>query len=254
MRKKIVAGNWKMNLQPAEAASLVRNIATATANGEIEGVDLLVCPPALYLPMALNNWQPEQALPIGAQNCHFEQSGAFTGEISAEMLAAIGVQYCITGHSERRTLFGESDETVQKKTAAIIESGMQAIVCCGETLDERENNHQQEVVGRQLNTALKGLSEKQMKKVIIAYEPVWAIGTGKTASSDQAQEMHLFIRRQLKEIFSISIADSTAILYGGSCKPGNAAELFSQPDVDGGLIGGASLNADDFLAIARSFN
>lgn len=254
MRKKIVAGNWKMNLQPAEAAALVREVSLSYADPEYDGVVLLVCPPALYLPLALNDWQPEHKLLIGAQNCHAEKSGAFTGEVSAEMLAAIGVSYCIVGHSERRTIFGESDEVVQQKTAAILRSGMKAIVCCGETLDERENNQQEEVVGRQLKVALNGLSKQKMQQITIAYEPVWAIGTGKTASSDQAQEMHHFIREQLSKLFSEGMADETSILYGGSCKPGNARELFDQPDVDGGLIGGASLDAEDFLAIARSFN
>ena len=253
MRKKIVAGNWKMNLQPAEAASLTRNIASASTGAAYEDVELIICPPALYLPLALNDWQPEQNLPVGAQNCHFEKSGAFTGEISPDMLTAIGAEYCITGHSERRTLFGENDEIIRKKTEAILKSGMKAIVCCGETLDERENNQQEEVVGRQLKVALEGISEDRMKNVIIAYEPVWAIGTGKTASSEQAQEMHRYIRNQLTRLFGEEIAEGTSILYGGSCKPNNAAELFAQTDVDGGLIGGASLNADDFLAIARSF-
>ncbi len=253
-RKKIIAGNWKMNLQPAEAAALVRTISAETQQGRINQVHLLVCPPSLYLPLALNNWQPNSDLPVGAQNCYFEDSGAFTGEISAEMLAAMGVKYCITGHSERRSLFGETDEIVRKKTAAILKMGLQAIVCCGETLQERESGHHQEVVKRQLNIALNGLSQEQMKNVVIAYEPVWAIGTGKTATSDQAQEMHAFIRVFLTEVFGTETAESTSILYGGSCKPSNAVELFSQPDVDGGLIGGASLIAEDFLAIARSFH
>jgi len=253
MRKKIVAGNWKMNLQPAEAAALVRDIAAEAARLRADGVEMLICPPALYLPLALNNWQPEQTLAVGAQNCHFETSGAFTGEISAEMLSAIGVSHCIVGHSERRSLFGETDEVVQQKTAAVLNAGMVAIVCCGETLEERESNSQETVVARQLQKALHGLSSDQMKQIIIAYEPVWAIGTGKTASSDQAQQMHAFIRSEIATMFDGRVAEEISILYGGSCKPSNAAELFAQPDVDGGLIGGAALDAEDFLAIAQSF-
>lgn len=253
MRKKIVAGNWKMNLQPAEAAALVRDIALEAEGIQDDGVELIVCPPSIYLPLALNNWQPEQVLPVGAQNCYFESSGAFTGELAAPMLDAIGVKYCIVGHSERRSLFGETDEIVQRKTAAVIDSGLTAIVCCGETLEEREASAHFDVVARQLHKALGDLSPKQMEHVVIAYEPVWAIGTGKTASSEQAQEIHAFIRSEVKKMFNAKIADETSILYGGSCKPSNATELFAQPDVDGGLIGGASLDASDFLAIARSF-
>lgn len=253
MRKKIVAGNWKMNLQPAEAAALVRDIANEVEAIQDQQVELIICPPSLYLPLALNSWQPDQILPVGAQNCHFENAGAYTGELAASMLDAIGVKYCIVGHSERRSLFGETDEIVQRKTAAVIRSGMTAIVCCGETLEERDANQHFKVVSRQLKQALGALKLNQMKQVIIAYEPVWAIGTGKTASSAQAQEMHAFIRNEIATIFGDDVAQEISILYGGSCKPSNAAELFSQPDVDGGLIGGASLNATDFLAIARSF-
>lgn len=253
MRKNFVAGNWKMNLQPADAAALVRSIAEANDHPDFDEVEMIVCPPALYLPLALNNWQRGHRLPVGAQNCHWEPAGAFTGEISAQMLASVGVTHCIVGHSERRTLFGEDDATVQQKTTAILEAGLIAIVCCGETLAEREAGKAEEVVGRQLKTALKEVDEKSIENVIVAYEPVWAIGTGKTASSEQAQEMHAFIRTQLSGLFSNEIAGKISILYGGSCKPSNAQELFAQPDVDGGLIGGASLNVDDFLAIAESF-
>lgn len=252
MRKKIVAGNWKMNLQPAEAAALVRELADEVEELREQGVALLVCPPSLYLPLALNEWQPDQLLAVGAQNCHFEKTGAYTGEISAEMCCAIGVKYCIVGHSERRALFGETDETIKEKAAAVVSSGMTAIVCCGETLEQRESGKHETIVARQLQMALEKISQRKMDKVIIAYEPVWAIGTGETATSDQAQEMHAFIRKELGHHFDEKIADNTSILYGGSCKPDNAAELFAQPDVDGGLIGGASLKADDFLAIARS--
>jgi len=242
-----------MNLQPAEAAKLVREIAEAASMPEYEKVDIVVCPPSPYLPLALNNWQRGHNLPIGAQNCHWESSGAYTGEVSAEMLHSIGVDYCIIGHSERRSYFGETDQEVGKKVQAALGSALQAIICCGETLEERKADRHREVVKRQLTAALKGVQKSDLKNVIIAYEPVWAIGTGETASSGQAQEMHAFIRNTLAGFFDEAIADQVSILYGGSCKPGNAAELFAQPDVDGGLIGGASLVADDFLAIARSF-
>lgn len=241
-----------MNLQPAEAAGLVRTIADAAQNAA-PGVELIVCPPAVYLPLALNEWQRGSALPVGAQNCHWEKSGAYTGEVSPEMLNAIGVSHCIVGHSERRSLFGETDEDVARKVEAVINAGMQAICCCGETLEEREAERQEEVVGAQLRVALGALSPAQAEHLIIAYEPVWAIGTGETASSQQAQAMHAFIRSGLEQILGSVLAENIPVLYGGSCKPDNAAELFAQPDVDGGLIGGASLNADDFLAIARAF-
>lgn len=249
----MVAGNWKMNLQPAEAAKLVREVAEAASMPEYEEVETVVCPPALYLPLALNNWQRGHNLPIGAQNCHWESSGAYTGEVSPEMLHSIGVTYVIIGHSERRSYFGETDASVSKKVQAALGSELRAIVCCGETLEERKADRHREVVERQIKAALNGLTQSDMKKVIIAYEPVWAIGTGETATSEQAQEMHAFIRETLSNLFDDATANDMSILYGGSCKPGNAAELFAQPDVDGGLIGGASLVAEDFLAIARSF-
>ena len=253
MRKKMIAGDWKINLQPAEAAALVRDLADEVKEIDERGVILLICPPALYLPLALNEWQPHQLLAVGAQNCHYEKAGAYTGEISAEMCCAIGVKFCIVGHSERRALFGETDEMIKEKAAAVVATGMTAIVCCGETLEQRESGEHETVVARQLQMALEKISKPNMDKVIIAYEPVWAIGTGETATSGQAQQMHAFIRKELAQHFDDKIADNTSILYGGSCKPDNAAELFAQPDVDGGLIGGASLNADQFTAIARSF-
>lgn len=254
MRRKMVVGNWKMNLQPADAASLVREIAEEGENPALSQVELVVCPPALYLPLALKDWQPSGTLPVGAQNCHWEESGAYTGEWSANMLKAIGVAYCILGHSERRAQFGETNEVVGKKMKAAVDSGLRAILCCGETFAERENNTYFDVVKSQLKEGLSAVPETEMSNVIVAYEPVWAIGTGKTASSDQAQEMHAHIRQVLADIYSQKMADSTTILYGGSCKPSNANELFAQPDVDGGLIGGASLDAEQFLQIAASFS
>ncbi len=242
-----------MNLQPAEGAALVRELSAETQTLQQSGVTMIVCPPLIYTAWALSDWQREGSIEVGAQNCYYETSGAYTGEVSAAMLANLGVTYCIVGHSERRSLFGESDEVVRCKTEAVVAQGMTAIVCCGETLEEREEGQEKEVVARQLREALGGVSNEQMKQIVIAYEPVWAIGTGKTASTAQAQEMHAFIRTVLAELFGGETAQDISILYGGSCKPDNAAELFACEDVDGGLIGGASLNANDFLAIANSF-
>jgi len=253
MRKKIVAGNWKMNPLPAETAILLESIIELHANDKNSAVQLIVCPPALYIQSAMRHLADSDGIAVGAQNCYFEKSGAYTGEVSAAMLAALKVEYCIVGHSERRAIFGESDHWVNLKTKALLSQGISPIVCCGELLEERENNQQFEVVSRQLKSALNGLSADDMKQVVIAYEPVWAIGTGKTASSIQAQEMHAFIRNELSTAFGVQRANETSILYGGSCKPDNARELFACADVDGGLIGGASLNAQDFIAIANSF-
>lgn len=249
----MVVGNWKMNLQPARAASLVRTIAQEAEKPQYEQVELVVCPPALYLPLALKDWQPAGSLAVGAQNCHWEESGAYTGEWSAQMLRAIGVEYCIIGHSERRAQFGETNQVVGDKIKAAVQAGLGTILCCGETLAEREGGTHFEVVERQLLDGLSGVDKSQFAEVIVAYEPVWAIGTGKTASSAQAQEMHSAIRQVLAQKFGGPQADATTLLYGGSCKPSNAAELFAQPDVDGGLIGGASLDAEQFLQIAASF-
>jgi triosephosphate isomerase len=253
MRRKIVAGNWKMNPQPAEAALLIDAIVLEWRDDNPSNVQIIICPPSLYLQSLLNNQPPMSNLGVGAQNCYFEKNGAFTGEVSAIMLASMGVQYCLVGHSERRSMFGETDEWVNLKAKALVSSNVSPIICCGELLNERENNQQFEVVANQLKRALTGFSDKNMEKVIIAYEPVWAIGTGKTATSNQAQEMHAFIRNELKAHFGVQVANQTPILYGGSCKPDNAKELFACADVDGGLIGGASLNANDFLAIADAF-
>ena len=190
---------------------------------------------------------------IGAENCHWAVSGAFTGEISAEMLKACGVEYVITGHSERRTYFGDTDVTVQKRTRAALDAGLTVIVCVGEYLEQREQGITDELVAMQTKIALGGVTEEELKRIIIAYEPVWAIGTGKTASAEQAQEIHAYIRQVLAAKFGAA-AQETAILYGGSCKPSNAAEIFAKEDVDGGLIGGAALKAEDFLAIGKGFS
>ncbi|NCP46689.1 MAG: triose-phosphate isomerase [Flavobacteriales bacterium CG18_big_fil_WC_8_21_14_2_50_32_9] len=249
MRKKIVAGNWKMNTSFEEAITLIEEIKKCTISN---GLELIVNPPFVYCqPLAQS--LKSSAIKLGAQNCSEHQSGAFTGEIAATMLQSIGVTYVIIGHSERRSLFNETDETIAKKINQAIHSNLQPIFCCGEQLSEREANNHFERVKTQLENGLFHLSETDFKKVIIAYEPVWAIGTGITATSDQAQEMHQFIRTLVSKHYTHEIAENCSILYGGSCNASNAKELFSKPDVDGGLIGGASLKAVDFIAIANSF-
>jgi triosephosphate isomerase (TIM) len=253
MRRKIVAGNWKMNPMPVDAALLIESLVNGWGGNPSPDVQLVVCPPLLYTQSLRNSQLDVNTIGVGAQNCHFENNGAYTGEVSAAMLAAMGVQYCIVGHSERRAFFGETDEWVLRKIQALLKNAVSPIVCCGELLDERESGKQFDVVARQLKNGLKGITAKEMKQVIIAYEPVWAIGTGKTATAAQAQEMHAFIRNELSTTFGVQCANETSILYGGSCKPDNARELFACHDVDGGLIGGAALVAKDFLAIAHSF-
>ncbi|HRE74864.1 MAG TPA: triose-phosphate isomerase [Flavobacteriales bacterium] len=245
-RKKIVAGNWKMNHSYHEAlavfAQLLEHKEEFPANAEV-----IICPPALYLREFAKKAGNHVAL--GAQNCHFEVEGAFTGEISAEMIKSVGARYCILGHSERRSMFAETDEIVSRKLRHALTVSLNVILCCGESLEVREDDNHFAWVQQQLNIALDGLSPEQMQKVVIAYEPVWAIGTGLTASRDQAQEMHAFIRRYIAERFNEETANTTRILYGGSCNAENAPLLFSCPDVDGGLIGGASLKLSTFLPI-----
>jgi triosephosphate isomerase len=253
MRRKIVAGNWKMNPMPVDAALLIESLVNGWGGNPSPGVQLVVCPPLLYTQSLRNSQLDVETIGVGAQNCHFENNGAYTGEVSAAMLAAMGVQFCIVGHSERRAIFGETDVWVLQKVKALLKNSVSPIVCCGELLTERESGKQFDVVARQLKNGLKGITAQEMKQVIIAYEPVWAIGTGKTATAAQAQEMHAFIRNELSTTFGVQCANETSILYGGSCKPDNACELFACPDVDGGLIGGAALVAKDFLAIAHSF-
>ncbi|MEZ4936440.1 MAG: triose-phosphate isomerase [Crocinitomicaceae bacterium] len=246
MRKKIVAGNWKMNLTNSEATELIQNVN----KGSITNVELILIPPFIYLERAV---QMSTFTSVGAQNCYPEFSGAFTGEISPTQLASLGTQYCLVGHSERRSILGESNAFLKSKVDAILESGMKVIFCCGEVKEEREQLRQNDVVEKQLEESLFHLTEADFTNVIIAYEPVWAIGTGLTASSDQAEEMHAFIRNLIEKKYGSSTAEKTSILYGGSCKPENAKEIFSKENVDGGLIGGAALKAESFLAIAKSF-
>ena len=247
MRKKIVAGNWKMNKTASEAAALIDGIKQEVAG--ITQVDVVVCPPFTDLKAAAAACAGSN-VKLGAQNVHWEASGAYTGEISAAMLKDLGVEYVIIGHSERRQYFGETDATVNARTKAALAAGLIPIVCVGETLAERDAGNMEAVVVRQTKAGLDGLGG-DLAKVVIAYEPVWAIGTGRTATPAQAQEVHALIRRTLKDLADDHVAQSVRIQYGGSVKPSNAKELFHQPDIDGGLIGGASLEAGSFMDIVR---
>ncbi|MCB0550596.1 MAG: triose-phosphate isomerase [Phaeodactylibacter sp.] len=249
-RKLIAAGNWKMNMDYNEG----RDLAQAVASG-LQPSDVLVImgTPYVHLKNISGIIKDISNIKLAAQNCHQEENGAYTGEISAAMLKSCGVDFVILGHSERREYFGEADELIAKKIDIVLKYGMQPIYCCGEKLEVREAGKHEELVGEQVKTALYHLTKEQMQRVVIAYEPVWAIGTGKTATPQQAQDMHEYIRSLIRKKFGQEVADATTILYGGSVKPDNAQELFSQPDVDGGLVGGASLKAKDFLAIASSF-
>jgi triosephosphate isomerase (TIM) len=248
MRTKIIAGNWKMNKTAAEAVVLIDEIKSALDG--VTGVDVVVCPPAIDLKDA-GAALKESSISLGAQNVHWAESGAFTGEISAAMLCELGVSYVIIGHSERRQYFGESNESVNKRTQAALKAGLIPIVCVGETLEERDSGQMEQVVTTQVVEGLADLGD-DLSRVVIAYEPVWAIGTGRTATPAQAQEVHALIRRTLAGISSGNIANSIQIQYGGSMKPDNAAELLAQPDIDGGLIGGAALVADSFAAIVKA--
>ena len=252
MRRKIAAGNWKMNTTLEEGKDLASEVITLAKEELSEDVDLIMAAPFTHLSslMALTEGT---AIKISAQNCHEEPSGAFTGEISAGMLSALGLEYVVIAHSERREYFAESNQQIAKKVDAVLSNSMTPIFCCGEVLEIREAGNHFDLVSSQVQEALFHLSPEEISKVIIAYEPVWAIGTGVTASSEQAQEMHAHIRKMLEEKFGQTIAESISILYGGSVKPGNAPELFACKDVDGGLIGGASMKARDFIDIAKSF-
>lgn len=253
MRKHIVAGNWKMNLTFGEADELLDTLMSKLEEQTPErGTEVIVCPPFPYLEMA-SDYANDSYFKVGAQNVSDRDGGAFTGEVSAAMLESMELDCCIVGHSERRAYYGETDELVAAKVNQLLKHGLQPIVCCGEVLDEREAGRQLEVVKTQVEKGLFHLGADEIQKVVIAYEPVWAIGTGKTASAEQAQEMHHHIRTLLAAKYGQAVADEVSILYGGSCKPSNAKELFACPDVDGGLIGGASLKAEDFAAIVHSF-
>ena len=255
-RRRIVAGNWKMNLDHAAAVALTEGVAAGAAG--CSGVELILCPPAVYLEavaatLQLADGNSPSGVTLGGQNMSDQPKGAFTGEIAAAMLLDVGCRSCILGHSERRTLFGETDEIVNTKTKAALAAGLTPIVCVGETLEEREQDRTAAVVSGQIAGSLAGLSAADLARTIIAYEPVWAIGTGKVATPEQAQEVHALIRQQLASLADADTAAQVVIQYGGSVKPDNAAVLAAQPDIDGALVGGASLKADDFLAIASHF-
>ncbi len=254
MRKKIVAGNWKMNKTLTEAISLIDEIVTGLKD-LVKNDDKLViiAPPFPYLMKAAEMTKGLNQIEIAAQNCHSNEKGAFTGEISAAMILSTGAKFVIIGHSERRNYFKETDDFLAKKVEIALKTGLKPIFCCGELLSERQSGNQFDIVRNQLKNGVFNLSESEFSNVVIAYEPVWAIGTGVNASPEQAQEMHAFIRKIISENYSTQISENTTILYGGSCNAQNAAELFANPDVDGGLIGGASLIAKDFITIVNSY-
>jgi triosephosphate isomerase len=249
MRKLIIAGNWKLNLAEKEAVELVPTLRNNLI--DFDAVDIVVCPTFIVLPV-VHDVLLDSNIALGAQNTFWEDSGAYTGEVSVPLLKDIGVQYVIVGHSERRQYFGETDETVNKKIKAVLAHGLTPIVCVGEVLKERESNKTFEVIEKQCTGGFAGLTAGEIEKIIIAYEPVWAIGTGKTATPGQAQEAHHFIRTLLAKMHDNDVAQTIRVQYGGSVKPENSAELMSQPDIDGALVGGASLNADSFSEIIKN--
>jgi triosephosphate isomerase len=249
LRKKLIAGNWKMNKTSADGVALTREIVAAV--GKQSDVEVVVCPPFTAIEAAGKALEGSN-VKLGAQNMHHEASGAFTGEVSAPMLRAIFATHVILGHSERRTLFGETDELVNKKVLAALKNQLRPIFCVGETLSERESGSTLKVVQTQVERGLEGVNKDQAASVVVAYEPVWAIGTGKVATTEQAQEVHAFIRGLLTKIFTDPVAQKVRILYGGSMKPANAPELLAQKDIDGGLIGGASLESRSFVELVTA--
>ncbi len=251
MRKNIVAGNWKMNTTVQEGVSLAGEVMAALKS-TAHNCDVVICTPFTHL-VPVAGVIDQNILGLGAENCADHTSGAYTGEVSAQMVASTGANYVILGHSERRQYYGENNETLKAKTRLALDNNLTPIFCVGEVLEERENGTYNDVVKAQVE-ALFDLSADDFSKIVIAYEPVWAIGTGKTATADQAQDMHAHIRQVIADKYGKEIAENTSILYGGSCKPGNARELFAKPDVDGGLIGGAALKAADFMGIVEAFN
>ncbi len=249
MRSKVIAGNWKMNNDLKESQKLIVELKNLLQNEKIK-CDVIICPPFTSLSEAFKLLD-ESKIKLGAQNMYFEESGAYTGEISASMLKSVGCEYVILGHSERRNIFGETDELINKKIKKALSAGLKPIFCVGELLEERESGSTNDVVKRQLLKGLEGISNDEMKNIIIAYEPVWAIGTGKTATPAQAQEVHKYIRDLIEIQYSLEAALDIVIQYGGSVKPDNAKELLSQPDIDGALVGGACLKADSFMGIIK---
>lgn len=247
MRKKIVAGNWKMNMTLQDGIRLAKEINDMLA-AEKPNCEVVICTPFIHL-ASIARMIDQNVLGLGAENCADKEKGAFTGEVSAEMVKSTGAQYVILGHSERRGYYGETPEILKTKVELALKNNLKIIFCIGESLEEREAGRQNDVVKAELERSLFNLGEAEFKNIVIAYEPIWAIGTGKTATSGQAEEMHAFIRSIIAQRYGDTVAADTTILYGGSCKPGNAAELFAKPDIDGGLIGGASLKAADFKGI-----
>ncbi len=252
MRKNIVAGNWKMNTTLPEGIKLAEEVNDALKVVEPK-CDVVICVPFTHLASVNGVITETKKLGLGAENCADHKSGAYTGEVSAAMVASTGAGYVILGHSERRQYYGETAETLREKVALSLENGLTPIFCIGEVLEEREAGKHFDVVKAQVEDGLFNLSAEDFGKIILAYEPVWAIGTGKTATSDQAEEIHAYIRGVIADKYGKEVADNTSILYGGSCKPSNAAELFAKPNVDGGLIGGASLKCADFMGIVNAF-
>ena len=247
MRKKIVAGNWKMNMNLQEGVALAKELNEALT-AEKPNCDVIICTPFIHL-ASVAQILDKDVIGLGAENCADKEKGAYTGEVSAEMVKSTGAQYVILGHSERRGYYGETPEILKEKTLLALKNGLKVIFCIGESLEEREANKQNEVVKAELEGSVFNLTAEEFKNIVIAYEPIWAIGTGKTATSDQAEEIHAYIRSIIAEKYGQDVANETSILYGGSCKASNAPELFAKEDIDGGLIGGASLKAADFKGI-----
>lgn len=248
LRKAVIAGNWKMNKTPSQAKALIEEMKPLVKDADC---DVVICVPYVDLQTAVEDTKGTN-IKVGAENCHWEKSGAFTGEISTEMLTELGVEYVVIGHSERRTYFGETDVTVNKRVRAALDAGLTVILCVGEYLEQREQGVTFDVVGMQTRIALGGVSKEELSRIIIAYEPVWAIGTGRTATAEQANEVNHAIREIVADLYDREAADAFVVQYGGSMNAGNAAELLAQPDVDGGLIGGASLKAPDFAKIVEA--
>jgi len=252
MRKKIVAGNWKMNTTVPEGVELAKEVNDAVAAASNLKCDVIIGVPFTHL-TAVRQVIDIEKVGLAAQNCADHTSGAYTGEVAAPMVASTGANYVILGHSERRGYYNETAEMLKEKVDLALASGLKVIFCCGESLEERENGTFKDVIKAEINGSLFHLSAEAFSNIVIAYEPIWAIGTGKTATSDQAEEIHAFIRNLVAQHYDTQVADNTTILYGGSCKPSNAPELFAKPDIDGGLIGGASLKADSFMGIVTAF-
>ena len=251
MRRYVIAGNWKMNMTPSEARAFITELAPRVAGKE--GADIVLCVPFVDIAVAAEAAKGTN-IKIGAENVHFKASGAYTGEVSAEMVKSTGAEYVILGHSERREYYNETPEILKEKVDLALANGLKVIFCIGESLEQREANEQEAVCKAELAGSVFHLTAEQWANVVIAYEPIWAIGTGKTATAEQAEDIHAYIRSCVAEVYGAEVADNTSILYGGSCKASNAPELFAKPNIDGGLIGGASLKAADFKGIIDAWN